>query len=322
MTIMYTRDAQQQAMAFLIQQAAHIESQVYQIKYPDIQYPNLVPVDTTAGEWARVVTFFSEDKVGKANWFHHEANDTNRAEVKYEQFNENIHMAEVGYGYTLDELGYSAMIPGRNLSTDRASAARRAYEEFVDRIVLLGDADKNLEGLVDHSSVTAVSAAATGTSNSPDWSAKTADQILTDVNTILTGMYVATKTVQIADTLLLPVESFALLTTKRVGDTTMTVMQYLMLNNIYTATTGQQLTIRAVRGLETAGDGGTGRMVAYRRSPEILKFHLPMPHRFLPAYQTGPLRFDVPGIFRLGGLEIRQPGGIRYMDDIIVPATA
>ena len=87
--------------------------------------------------------------------------------------------------------------------------------------------------------------------------------------------------------------------------------------NVLTAQTGQPLVIRAVRGLETAGAGGTGRMVAYRRDPEVLKMHIPMTHRFLPVWQTGPLIFDVPGIFRLGGLDIRRPMAVRYLDHII-----
>jgi hypothetical protein len=32
--------------------------------------------------------------------------------------------------------------------------------------------------------------------------------------------------------------------------------------------------------------------------------------------QTAPLRFDVPGIFRTGGVEIRRPGSMRYLDGI------
>jgi hypothetical protein len=44
--------------------------------------------------------------------------------------------------------------------------------------------------------------------------------------------------------------------------------------------------------------------------------HIPMIHRFLPVWQTGPITFDIPGIFRLGGLEIRRPGSVRYVDGI------
>jgi hypothetical protein len=97
----------------------------------------------------------------------------------------------------------------------------------------------------------------------------------------------------------------------------MTVLDWLQKYNVYTAQTNQPLTVRAVRGLETAGAGGVGRMVVYRRDPQVLKFHIPMPHRFLPVWQTGPMVFDVPGIFRTGGVEIRRPGAVRYVDGII-----
>jgi hypothetical protein len=41
-----------------------------------------------------------------------------------------------------------------------------------------------------------------------------------------------------------------------------------------------------------------------------------MPHRFLPVYQDGPLNWKVPGVFRTGGLDVRRPTEMRYMDNI------
>jgi hypothetical protein len=57
-------------------------------------------------------------------------------------------------------------------------------------------------------------------------------------------------------------------------------------------------------------------MVVYRRDPGVLKMHLPMRHRFLPVWQTGPIVFDIPGIMRLGGTEVRRPTAMRYWDGI------
>jgi hypothetical protein len=74
--------------------------------------------------------------------------------------------------------------------------------------------------------------------------------------------------------------------------------------------------MRGVRGLDTASASGAGRAIAYRRDPEVVKVHMPMTHRFLPVWQTGPLVFDVPGIFRIAGLEIRRPGAFRYLDGV------
>ncbi|MNY73088.1 hypothetical protein D3C86_2117840 [compost metagenome] len=56
-------------------------------------------------------------------------------------------------------------------------------------------------------------------------------------------------------------------------------------------------------------------MVAYRRSPDVVKMHVPMPLRWLQAEQR-LLKFEVPGIFRLGGVEVRRPGAMRYLDGI------
>ena len=58
-------------------------------------------------------------------------------------------------------------------------------------------------------------------------------------------------------------------------------------------------------------------MIAYRRDPRVLKLHIPMVHRFLPVWQTGPITFAIPGIFRTGAVEIRRPGAMVYVDGIM-----
>jgi hypothetical protein len=283
----------QQALGFLVEQTSHIETEVYQTVYPDIQYPQLIPVDETANEWAKSVTFFSTDKVGQADWFHHMATDMRIADVNRTKY-----------------------VPGMNLSAERADAARRAYEEFIDNIALRGSVDKGWTGLINDTTVTRVDAPADGTASSRLWTAKTVDLVLRDLNLPLSGLYSASNTVEMADTILLPVAQALLLSTTRITNTTDTLLSFVQKANVYTAQTGLPLTIRAVRGLETAGAGGTARMVAYKRDPRVLKLHLPMRHRFLPVWQTGPITFDVPGIFRTGGTEIRRPGAVRYFDGI------
>lgn len=315
---MFTLDAQQ-ALGFLQNQTSYIEQQVIEVQYPDIQYPDIIPVDTSADDWASSVTYYSANKTGQAGWFHHQAKDIHVADSERSKFEVTIEMAEIGYRWTLEELGKAMRIPGMNLSADRAAAARRASEEFIDAVALLGDSEKNLHGLIDYPGVTIVQAAADGGvgTNQADWESKNADLVNRDVNLILSGVWTNSLSVEMADTLLLPLQTLATLATKRIDNTNMTALSFLMLNNVYTHITGKQLTIRGVRGLENAGTGGTGRMIAYRRDPQVLKMHIPMTHRFLPAFQTGPMIFDVPGIFRIGGLEIRRPGAVRYMDGIL-----
>ena len=58
----------QAALGFLVSQISAIEQEVYAIRYADIQYPSLVPVDTSAYPWARTVTYFTADQAGQADW--------------------------------------------------------------------------------------------------------------------------------------------------------------------------------------------------------------------------------------------------------------
>ncbi|WP_346428263.1 DUF2184 domain-containing protein, partial [Pseudomonas aeruginosa] len=300
----------QAALGFVVSQTTYIERQVNEIVYPDIQYPQLIPVDTSAPEWIKTITYYSADKVGKADWINGNADDIPLASTDRSKFETQVHMAGIGYGYGLEEISQAQML-GINLTADDAMAARRAYEEMVDRVALLGDSSKGFSGLFNFPGVTA------GTAVTGNWSTATADQILADVNTALTVQAQGTLFTAFSDTLLLPYSKFLLLATRKVNEQGLeSILTYLQRNNVYTAQTGRPLLIKGLNGLDTAGAGGTARMITYRRDPSVLKMHIPMPHRFRPVYQAGPIRWEVPGIFRLGGVDIRRPAEVRYTDGI------
>lgn len=306
---LFTKDSMQAALGFALKQTSHIEAGVNAMVYPDIQYPQLVPVDTSAHPFAKTVTYFSSDKFGKADWINGNSDDIPMAGNEIAKHETSVHMAGIGYGWSYEEINHAQML-GYNLQSDDAMAARRAYEEMVDRVALYGDSVKGFEGLLNNTSVVAA-AADTG-----DWATATEDQMLADVNAALIGVATDTAYTSMANVLLISHERLNLIATKRLGDTQMTILEFLRRNNTYTAMSGQALTIRAVRGLNSAGAGATSRMVTYRRDPGVLKMHIPMPHRFLPLYQDGPLNFVVPGVFRIGGLDIRRPKEVRYVDGI------
>src|SRR5260370_1435074 len=258
-------DNVQQAFSFLIAQTTYIEAEVYRIQYPDIIYPQIVPIDTSAPEWAKSVTYFSIDKVGSADWFDGMATDMRVADINRNKFEQGIEMAGIGYRYTLEEIGQAMMVPGLNLTIERAEAARRAYEEFMDKVPRNGDPHKNFTGLINNVNVPTVTAIADGTGSSALWTAKTADQMIRDVQGVLTGVYEGSLTVEMADTVLLPVDAMNTLSITRIPNTPMTALEYLAKNNLYTFTTGAPLTIRGILNLSSAGAGGTGRMIAYRK---------------------------------------------------------
>jgi hypothetical protein len=300
----------QAALGFVRSQTTHVEAEVYRIKYADIQYQDFIPVDFSAHPFAKTVTYTTLDRAGAAKWLNGNAGDIPRADIEMAQFETAVHTAGIGYGWGWEEVNQAQML-GIALGSEKAAAARRASEEFIDRIALEGDTTKNFNGgLFNHPDVT-VTAPTTGA-----WASATPDQIIADLNQGLQLVNTATNTIIYADTMLLPFERMNLIGSTRLTDTNETILSFFRRNNIYTAQTGSPLMLRAGRGLLTAGVSGDARMVTYRRSPEVMKLHMPMPHRFLPVFQKDGLNWEVPGVMRLGGLDLKLPKEVSYIDGI------
>jgi hypothetical protein len=307
----------QQALGFVVSQTANIEAQVYQIRYPSYEYASLVPVVTEGNEWARSTVFYSQDIVGQADWISGAANDIPYADIDRAQYEHGFRMAGIGYQWNLEEINVARML-GQNLPADKASAARRVAEKMNYDLALRGSTEKGWTGLINDAGVTAGDVAANGTGVTTWWANKTPDQILADINGGLTGVYTGSSETEMANTILLPTAIGQDLGSRpRSATSDTTILQFLKENNVYTQETGQPLMIRGLRDLATADPGGDGRVVIYRRDPEVLRYHLPMPYRFLPVWQNGPMNWMVPGIFRSGGTEIRLPKAVRYLDGVL-----
>lgn len=297
------------AFGFVAAAREYIEPQVNMRPLADLYYLRLVPIATTPNPFTKTVRYVSADIHGRADWINGNSDDIPQAGTSREVAEVSIHTAAIGYGFGWEEIE-AAAVEGRQLEADDAFAARRAANEMIQRVAIFGDQRKGFHGLINNPDIVPVAAP------NGDWANATEDQILADVNFALTLSQVATDYMAMADTLLLSPERLALAASMRISGTTTTVMQFLQQNNAFTLVTGRPLTIQGVPELKTAGAGSTQRMIAYRRDPEVLRMHLPMPHQFLPVWRRGPLRWEVPGVMRLGGLNIRREAEIDYVDGI------
>lgn len=298
-----------QAQGFVVSQTSNIEAGVYKRRYPNYDYEVIVPVITEGNEWARTVTYYSGDIAGKSEWINGGADDFPFADITRDKHEHAFAMRGIGYEWNLEEINVARML-GQNLTDDKASAARFIATRFCYRLALLGDPEKGWTGMLNDPNVDAIPVAATHVGRDPDL-------ILRDVNEALTGINVETGEVEMADTLLLPSPVLQYYASTRIPGTTMTILEFLRKNNVVTGETGRDLMIRSNRLLRSAGVGGTARGVAYWRDPQAVRFHEPMPFRFLPPYQKSAMAFEVAGIMRTGGTEIRLPGAFRYIDNLM-----
>ncbi|HBT01640.1 MAG TPA: hypothetical protein DEB47_17690 [Citreicella sp.] len=307
----------QNALGFLMPAFYNVEQTVYQTKYPSFDYSALMPVITEGSEWAQGVTFRSSDAAGKAEFLSGKGFDMPYADVSQTQFLKGFEMAGIGYEWSLEEIQQAALA-GRQLGTEKADAAKRIAEQLLWNIAMTGSTEKNWTGLINDANVPAADVAGNGTGSATFWAAKTPDQILADINAGLTGVFTTTQETEMADTVLMPTALYqSLASTPRSANSDTTILSYLLQNNAYTAETGQPLLVRGLRSLATADAGGDGRVVIYRRAPDVLRFHLPMPHRFLPPFQKSSMTWEVAGIMRTGGVEIRLPKAMVYLDGVL-----
>ncbi|MDM9556062.1 DUF2184 domain-containing protein [Pseudomonas asiatica] len=311
----------QAALPFVIAQGRNIETRVYQRRYPAFNYAAHVPVVTEGQPWAIGTTFFTVDTAGEAKFLSGAGTDMPFNQVTRDQASHDFAMIGSGWEWNLEEIN-QAVLYGINLNDTKAMSAADKVERLLNDIAMRGSTEKNWTGLLNDGNVSRTDAATTGTGSSTFWSNKTVDQILADINGVLSSVRTNTGEVEWADTLRMPPDAFRDLATRRMGagDGFMTLLEYIRRNNIYTAETGQPLDIQPLRDARNASQDGGGRLVAYRKDPEVVRFHLPMPRRVLAARQKSIMGFETGIIARTGGTEIRLPGAFAYLDEITAPA--
>lgn len=306
----------QAAYPFVIAQGRNIETRIYEKRYPTYNYAQVIPVVTEGNAWAIGTTFFTVDTAGEAKFLSGAGTDMPFNAATKDMASHDFAMIGSGWEWNLEEVNQAALY-NINLNATKAMSASDKIERLLNSIAFAGSTEKNWTGFANSPDVPRADVDTPGTF----WPAKSVDQILLNVNEVLTRVQTQTNEVEYADTLALPPDAYRVLVTKRLGsgDGLMTVMEYIRKNNVYTASTGQPLAIYPVRELATASQDGGGRMVAYRRDPEVVRFHLPMPRTVLQPRQKSIMGFETGIIARTGGTEWRLPKAAAYADEVTAP---
>jgi hypothetical protein len=307
---------QQVGYAFLTPQLHRIEAEVYMTRYPSFDIAPFMPVVTDGDMWDVGTLVYSMDNVGSAEFLGGGAFDVPYASTEMAQATRNFHLAAIGYEWNTQELQRAAKL-GRSLSADKAQAAVQAADRFIYGIAMTGrnargEDEKGWTGFVNDANAPTANVPNDGAGSARTFVSKTADQILRDLNEAITAVETGTLETHVANTVVLPTSEYNRIATTRLSDTGSTILSFLQANNV----AGQGLRILKSRALENAGAGGTKRMIAYDSNPQVLRFLLPGPHQFLPAFQKSSLVYEVAGIMNVGGLDVRLPRAIVYRDGI------
>ena len=226
--------------------------------------------------------------------------DLPRADVRGKKFTSPVESLGASYGYSVQDIRAAAKA-GKPLEQRKANAARRSIEQQINTIALFGNADHNLPGFLNNENVPVASVAADGTGSSTEWSTKTPDQVVRDMNALANGIVSTTKGAEVPTTLLLPLSQFTYIASTRMGDgSDTTILKFFLENSPFIRE------VDWVNELDGAGSGGADIMVAYRRDPDALTLEIPQDFEQFPAQEQG-LEFVIPCHTRIGGVIFYYP---------------
>lgn len=308
--------------AFFARELEHIKARTYDKLYPEYKAQRLIPVETDAGSGAESITYRQFDSVGVMKIIANYADDLPRADVMGAEFTTPIRGLGGSYGYSVQEVR-NAQQAGRPLTQRKANAVRQAYEQIVNRIAWFARAADGiyggLTGLLYAPNITTATAHTGAGSGKIRWDdGKTPDEILKDLNDVVTNMVDLTKGVEVPDTILLPIVQYShIATTARSATSDTTILQFFLNNNPVIRTVEWVNELKDVSPLPSApGGAGTGDLlVCYRRSTDKLGLQIPQMFEQFPAQERN-LEFVIPSHARNGGVIVYYPLSVSVLEGI------
>lgn len=215
--------------------------------------------------------------------------------------------------YSSVELERSQLL-GQPIDAQKFNALNTIYQMATDEMIYVGDTAVGAEGLVNSTLVTSGSVP-NGTGGSPLWINKTPDEILKDVNDMITAAWQASGFAVCPDKLLLPPTQFAYISSQKISTAgNVSILTFLEDNSISLRVNGRKLDIQPLKWLTGRGAAGADRMVAYTNDEERVRFPM-VPIRRETPYYLG-IKFNAPYIWAFGEVEFVYPETAVYRDGI------
>ena len=206
---------------------------------------------------------------------------------------------------------------GRDPETFLNKGIRLHCDKLIDRNCYVGFNKVNSTGLINNPNVTRVSAASAAGGGGTSWAAKTADEILADINTAISTLWKENDCSidALPNHILVPVEQFGLLVTRKVSDDSeRSILTYVLENNL-TAQQGGTLIISPCKWCSHAGSSNSDRMVVYCNRIDRICFNLTQPLRRMET-EYAEMRIKIPYIAQFSEVRFLYPSTVRYMDGI------
>jgi len=274
--------------AFFARQLEHIKAKSYDVAYQDLMARNLFPVSNEAPEGVSTITYRTYDMVGSARIINSYADDLPRADVFGKETTIPARAVGSSFGYNRDEI-LQSQLTGLPLDQRRANAVQRAWEEKIDDIAWNGSSVDGLIGFLTHPNIPSIASGVAG-----GWINGTPDEIIADINSLMSKVRADTRMKEQPQTLLVPVLEFNHISgTPRASISDTTILKFILQNVVGLSE------IIPVNELTTEA-------ILYDKNPDKLQLEIVKELEFLPPQERG-LELLVPAWGKTAGVNVYYP---------------
>lgn len=294
---------------FFTTELESVKAKAYDILFPQYKALSLIPRGEGVDPAAETIVYEQYEEVGIAQLLASYSNDVPRADIKGKQYRSPVKPMAASFAYDLQEIR-AAQMAGKPLAQKRANAARRAIDYKQNLIAFFGDAATGLPGLITNPNIQEYVVPNDGIGASKLWSSKTPDKIIRDINGMVSQIFTVTLGVHQANTLLLPLASYTYIASTMIGTTAQeTILSFFRKTSPFVTE------ISWLNELVGGGVGGTNRMMAYMKDPDVLTLEIPQPFEMLPV-QEEAFEFITYCHQRTGGTIVYYPLAVIFADGI------
>lgn len=303
-------DSAEDASVFFARELDHVKAQSYDVEYPELTALHLFPQTSDADPGAETITYYTYDKTGLAKIIDNYSTDLPRADVTGKPSFAKIKSIGDSYGYSAQEMRASRLA-GKSLDARKGESARYQIDALTNKIAWCGDEESGLMGVLSEGQNIPMYAIAAGKdSGEASWLKKTADEILTDVNGMARQVAKITKNVERPDTLCVPADVFMDISTRRIPETSTTVLAFIQEHAPYIkeVVSTAELDADSIETNPYAKSDNTGAGVAFLFKNDVRKLSLenPMPFYQYPL-QVEKLETIIPCEARTAGVIVYYP---------------
>jgi hypothetical protein len=306
---------------FFQRQLEFLESELQFVEYGDLKSWKHIPIESKGGDnlW---YTWRLFDKVGMWRISSDDADDVPEVNVMGAELPVPIRMLTGGFKYNVRELlagkqsaSNNPNAPSIMVEQQKAIACQEAYQQIIDKICWYANpanaAYAGLTGIFYNTYIATVAAVVGGTSTKTHWFGasgqlwKTPDEVISDLNLLLTTIKVNTLDRYAADTLLMPIEHFNMLSTTRITGIDKTILQFFLGSHPEITTVD---TLVAAKSVPAGGSIATATdiILAYKKDPKVCKLALPRQYTMMPIQERG-FNYIVPCYATTAGVITQRP---------------